>query len=224
MQNQDPTLERAPVQAPQRSHKTAVYLLATLLVVLLAAGVVVYLSQEQRIKTAEERASQLQSQQNTQNALTQQSTTPAQAAPVAFLDGKLTVVPVDGWTKGSTSLDKTLEGQAYRVIFQSQVEDYLKSSSYGGYASTFATVTTAKGTKLYILKLGSTSQYTSLVVSTCEPVNGYGCSPVVDGKKAYISLNPYQQGGQAWVPLDYSKAATTTAAKDFEKMVQSLSL
>jgi hypothetical protein len=140
---------------------------------------------------------------------------------VTMLGGKLTIAVPDGWTKGTeTNLIKDFDGTSFRIAIQPQGVDFLKSDTVGGYATEFSKVKTTQGTQLYILKIGKTEGATNLVVSTCAPVNGFGCSPDFDKSKLYVTLAPLGDGSSVIAPLDYNLPATATAITDFETIAK----
>ena len=72
--------------------------------------------------------------------------------------------------------------------------------------------------------MGVNENATNLVVSTCAPSNGFGCSPDLDDSKLYAVLAPLGDGSSAIQPLDYSLPATTKAISDFEQIAKNLPL
>lgn len=156
---------------------------------------------------------------NTSSQNQSTNTSQGNASTISMLNGGLKVAAVDGWTKAyETMLTKEIDGTTFKIGAQPQGVDFLKSDTVGGYAAELTTVTTAQNTTLHLLKLGKSQETTNLVVSTCAPANGFGCSPDLDGKKLYFFLAPYD----ANATLNYSLPATTTAIGDFETIAKSL--
>jgi hypothetical protein len=142
---------------------------------------------------------------------------------VTMLGGKLNIAVPEGWTKGTeTNLIKDFDGTSFRIAIQPQGVDLLKSDTVGGYATEFSKVKSTQGTQLFILKLGKTESATNLVVSTCAPANGFGCSPDFDSSKLYVTLAPLGDGSSVIAPLDYNLPATTKAITDFETITKTL--
>ncbi len=180
------------------------------IVALIGVGVYVWMSRDKDNKSTD-----------TNKTSSQTSTTKT----IKMLNGKLSLKAVDGWTKAyETSLTKDINGTLFQISVQPQSVDYLKLDTLGGFASKYSTVKTAQGTSLQILKFGKTEASTNLVVSTCMPSNGFGCSPDFDNSKLYMVLSPAGASSQTLGPLDYSLEATDTAISDFEQMAGSLPL
>lgn len=178
-------------------------------------GVGVYVWQSQDSKSSEKPST----------STTQSQQPAASGTAVTLLGGKLTMTVPDGWTKGTElNLIKDVDGTSFRVAVQPQGVDYLKLDTVGGYASELSQLKTTQGTALYILKLGKTQDSTNLVVSSCAPTNGFGCSPTFGDSMLYVVLAPLGDGGSALAPLDYNLPATTKAISDFEKIAKALPL
>jgi hypothetical protein len=163
------------------------------------------------------------------------STTPAEVTTtpepttsgigVTLLGGRLTMLVPEGWTKGTEqNLIKDIDGTSFRVAIQAQSVDYLTLDTVGGYATEVSQVETTQGTKLYILKMGITADATNYVVSTCAATAGFGCAPVLDDSKLYITLAPLGDGSSTIAPLDYTLPATATAFTDLEAIARALPL
>lgn len=205
----------------KNSHRTryqsgGMYLIvAVIIVVVVIIGALVYAWQSQSKKTDESASSQTQKVDDKT----------VSGISVSMLGGKLMMTAVDGWTKGTeTNLIKDIDGTSFRVAVQPQGVDFLKLDTIGGYATQVSQVKTTQDTQLYILKLGKNKDKTNLVVSTCAPSNGFGCSPDLDNSKLYVVLAPLGDGSSTIAPLDYSLPATTKAISDFEKIAENLPL
>jgi hypothetical protein len=174
---------------------------------------------------------QSQSSKDTDNTSTTQGQETADTQPttsgvsVTLLGGKLTMLAIDGWTKGTEqNLIKDIDGTSFRVAIQAQGVDYLKLDTVGGYATEISSVKTTQGTTLHILKLGTSSDATNYVVSSCAPSSGFGCAPDFDDSKLYVVLAPLGDGSTTLAPLDYNLPATAEAIADFEKIAEALPL
>lgn len=199
----------------QKKNNKLIYIIIAAVVVLALAGLGYWMFSQKSTSTAS-------------SSTSQSSTTPS-GLTLSLLGGKLIVTKPDGWEKGyETTAVKTINGTQYRIAFQPQSSDYLKLASVGGYASEIGTVTTSQGTTLHILKIGKTQDATNVVVSTCAPENGFGCSPDLSGysdpRKLYMSLSPATSSSTDMPPLDYNLPATATAISDFQKIAASLPL
>lgn len=189
-------------------------IVAVVIVVLAIAGGLVYAWQAQNSGKSDTDQSQKATTKTTSSGVS-----------ITMLGGKLMMTAVDGWTKGTeTNMIKDIDGTSFKVALQPQGVDYLKLDTIGGYATEVAKVKTSQSTQLHILKLGMNSESTNLVVSTCAPTSGFGCSPVLDDSKLYVVLAPLGDGSSAISPLDYNLPATTKAMSDFEKIAQNLPL
>lgn len=202
------------------SQAGSMHLMIILVAVVVAAviGVGIYVWQSQDSKDSDS-ASTAQDQATA----TPQPTT--SGVSVTLLGGDLTMLAVDGWTKGTEqNLIKDIDGTSFRVAIQAQGVDYLALDTVGGYATEVSQIETTQGTTLYILKLGTTADATNYVVSSCAPTNGFGCAPDFDGRKLYVTLAPLGDGSSTIAPLDYSLPATATALTDFEAIARALPL
>jgi hypothetical protein len=189
-------------------------------VVAAIVGVGIYVWQSQRSKDSDTAST---AQEQATATPTPQPTT--SGVSVTLLGGDLTMLAVDGWTKGTeTNLIKDIDGTSFRIAIQAQGVDYLALDTVGGYATEVSQVETTQGTTLYILKMGTTADATNYVVSTCAPASGFGCAPDFDGRKLYVTLAPLGDGSSTIAPLDYSLPATATALTDFEAIARALPL
>ncbi len=190
-------------------------ILAVVVAAVIGAGIYVWKSQDS--KDADTATTQEQTTDDTQPAVSGVSTT--------LLGGRLTMLVPDGWTKGTEqNLIKDVDGTSFRVAIQAQGVDFLASDTVGGYATEVSQVETTQGTTLYILKLGLTESTTNYVVSTCTANAGFGCAPVLDDSKLYVTLAPLGDGSSTIAPLDYTLPATATALTDFEAIARALPL
>ncbi len=196
-----------------------VVIIVAALVVLIALGVGGYIwwSSNNSSKTTTTSEKSPSSQSSSQVSL--------EGTSITLLSGGLNIIVPTGWTKGyETNIVKTIDGVDYRINFQPQGVDYLALDTVGGFASEISTVKTTQGTTLHILKLGLNADATNVVVSSCAPKGGFGCSPDLDNRKLYVVLMPYGSGDQAVQPIDYSSPSASKAISEFEKIAQSLPL
>ncbi|HET8884516.1 MAG TPA: hypothetical protein VFM68_03530 [Candidatus Saccharimonadales bacterium] len=127
----------------------------------------------------------------------------------------------EGWEhKGGSTLFKTVGGVLYRLGFHAMETDYLKDG-YQGEASVVNEVTTAKGTKLYVIK---TAHNNYAAISSCEPVDGSGCAIKSGGKYIFILLTTYEKGDQYPREVDFSKDSTNVVLSEVVAIAESLDL
>jgi hypothetical protein len=210
------TKKRSNLSSQAGAMHLMIILVAVVVAAVVGAGIYVWKSQDSK-------DSDSASTTSAEVTATPEPTT--SGVSVTLLGGDLTILAVDGWTKGTeTNLIKDIDGTSFRVAIQAQGVDYLTLDTVGGYATEVSQVETTQGTTLYILKMGTTADATNYVASTCAPASGFGCAPDFDGRKLYVTLAPLGDGSSTIAPLDYALPATATAITDFEAIVRALPL
>jgi hypothetical protein len=123
------------------------------------------------------------------------------------------------WYAGQAINSNLIDGYLYQMNFYVYETDQLKTSTYGGDATLLTQITARSGEQLYIVK---SKGY--VVLSSCAPKDGYGCSPTITDGYLLAWLEMYPAKSQTPGTLDFKLNSTTKAISDFTEVVKSLKL
>ena len=168
--------------------------------------------------------------------------TTQQLPSVTLLNGQIQTVLPSGWTKSDeNTLTQVIDGKTFNVSFAvggynagtaptGSVDPIINidlldvnwqaSTSDAVPFSTLKTVTTAKGTTLYVVE---TPDHQASI-STCKPTEFQACSIRINGKYIYSLLSHHEPTDQTPRALDFNDSSTTKAVNDFIVIAQNLNL
>jgi hypothetical protein len=165
-------------------------------------------------------------------AVTTQSTTPdtttSPTAPELSLQG-LGVTPPTGWTAGSNTMHKDVDGVRYRIDFINAVKSSKGSDNskimenyLGQGILLLEAVKTKNGTDAYVLKTSGSQERGYVILSAKESPTSESYLRLSDDTPLFVIL--FADGGQDRATIDFTTVPTSEAISDFKTIVKSLNL
>ncbi len=143
------------------------------------------------------------------------------ASQPSILNNSIHINVPQGWNmKQDILMRRTVDDDNIAIGFQINDDDYMSpSGAYAKSNSEIQTVTTKRGTKLFVFK-----DTAYVYVSSCKPRENSACSIPFQGGNLFISMHMYREGDQYPRELNFSQAYVSDAIVDLVKIVESSDL